>query len=238
MRFALLIVTTLACTCTLAHAGERFTGFLTFGCGDSYIKLPAASETWFVDLPAKRQQQVFELANVGRDEYMTWWTFHVEIEGRVQSKPKRGFFFDHPKELIAERIVAARYPEVGESVQAATAPAKRFRGYLVLDEESAGFSPFEQGREHWWFVPGKVGSDEVGKYFPKSPEQFYIALVEIVGRVGPPGAYGHLQAYDREIEMDEFTHIRPSSMSELQSTPDVGGPGSGKADIGECKPQR
>jgi hypothetical protein len=238
MHGALLVVTILACTCAVARAGERFTGFLTFGCGDSYIKIPAVSETWFVDLPERRQRQVFELANVGRDEYMTWWTFHVEIEGQVQRKPKRGYSFDHPRELIAERIIAARYPEVGESVQAATAPAKRFRGYLVLGEESAGFSPLQQGREVWWFVPGRVGWDQVGKYFPKPPQPYYIAVVEIFGRVGPPGAYGHLQVYDREIIMDEFTHVRPSSMSELQGTPGVGGPGSGKSDIGECKAQR
>lgn len=238
MRTALLVVAALACTCAVARAAERFTGFLTFGCGDSYFKIPAVSETWFVDLPARRQQQIFEAANMYRDEYMTWWTFHVEIEGRLQNKLKRGYFFDHPKELIVERIVAARYPDVGESVQAAVAPAKRFRGYLILGEESAGFSPLEQGREVWWFVQGRVGWDQIGRYFPKSPHNFYIVLVEIVGRVGPPGAYGHLQSFEREIVMDEFTHIRPSSMSELQGAAGVGGPGGGMSDIGACKPQR
>lgn len=232
-RVAIAVVWMLSCGAALAD--ERYSGFLTFGCGDGYITVPAASETWYVDMSPARQQQVLGLANVDLS-FNTWRTLYVELEGRIENKPRHGFFGDHARELVVTRFLAARFPEGGESIQVATGPAKTYRGYVLLGDESATFSPLERGYEIWWMFEGKVGWDEVNRQVPPSSEQLTGALVEIVGRVGPPGAYGHLEAYEREIAMDEFKVLRLLSPHELRDVLPTTGLRR-KAEIEECKPQ-
>jgi len=241
MRFVLLSVLVLVCV-NGAMASDRFAGFITFGCNDSYIKLPGVQGTWFVDLPAKQQRRVFELADVERDKYTTWWTFHVEIDGQVEDKPRRGFFADHLKQLRVERLITARYPESGETVQAATAPARLRKGYLLVGPESVGFVPLEQSDEIWWVVPGKVGWDKMYEAFQPPPDlgknaRMDSAVVEILGRVGPPGGYGHGSEFLREVEVDGFTYIRSATPEEMVGTAavvDVDAPNSSVPRINRC----
>ena len=237
MRIYVLLITLLSLSCASVDAGERYAGFLTFGCGDGFLKSPDILETWFVDLPTKRQQQLFELAQLYREEDRKWWTFYVELDGRLEGGKKPGFFSDHPKELRVARFITARYPEVGESVKAATAPARRYRGYFVFGDESAGFVPEHFGDELWWITAGKVSWDQISKLVPPSKEDLYGAFVEIVGRIGPPGAFGHLLSYNREIVVDEVKVLRRVAMNELTSTVAVGMFGTG-ADIEKCRRPR
>jgi hypothetical protein len=46
----------------------------------------------------------------------------------------------------------------------------------------------------------------------------YQALVEIRGRVGPPGAYGHMGDFDREVAADDFKFVNFVDTSALAGT--------------------
>jgi len=240
MRHALPIAVGLILSCNAANAGEHYAGFLTVGCGDRYIKLRNIPQTWYVNLSAEQERDVSRLANIARDSRDAWLTLHVELEASPRYRPRQGYFGTHSQQLDVKRVMAARYPEAGESVEAAIGAARSFKGYLLLADEMAGFVPLERRDEFWWIVPGKTKWEAIDAPFRQAPPsstewQIKSALVEVVGRVGPPGIYGHLGSYLREIAIDEFKFIRHADLAETDDT----GAASGNltADINHCKPQ-
>jgi hypothetical protein len=242
MRMVLFFALALACTSDPARASERYSGFLTLGCGDSYIKTPTVPETWFVNMTSSQRQAMFAQADIEHGERSVWWTLYVEIEGRLENKRKHGYFFDHAKELIVERFIVARIPEPGETVQAATEPASMHRGYLIVGPESQGFVDEKRRDEYWWVVPGKGAQEKIGAYFygkdnildrPRLENLF----IEFAGRAGPPGTY--LNDANREVAIPDFKIVRRNvEPEELLGTAAMDPPGSGAADINKCKPQR
>lgn len=224
-------------------ADGRFSGYLTIGCGDSFVKVPNAKETWFAGISEEQWREAVRLARVLIDERQPWTTLYVVLEGNERRASKRGFFGEHAKQLDITRVVSARYLEPGESANAAM-EAKRYRGFALVGPESYGFVPFEQNDEFWWVWPGKIGWNELYEHFQPPPDlrdnpRLYNAVVEITGRVGPPGAYGHQNDFNREIAVDEITYIRAVDAHEMDGTAAVVNPDvPNNAAIDRCEPQR
>ena len=64
----------------------------------------------------------------------------------------------------------------------------------------------------------------------------YSALIEIMGRVGPPGAYGGQNVFNREIAVDGFKYIRSVEPKDLSGT--AGIEGDTHPAINACEPAR
>jgi len=242
MRVVLLIAAILAFADSAARGAERFVGLLTFGCGDRYINLKDVAETWLVNLSVVQDREMLRLTgNAEFFQYAKWMTLHVELMANVHPERVSGFFGEHAKRLDVERVISARFTEPGESVEAATRPAQVHRGYLLLGPESVGFVPLTQSDEFWWVVPGKASWDAILERFRPIPDLgnklFYNALVEIMGRVGPPGAYGHGNDFIREIAVDDFTYLNAVEAAALVGTAgifDVDDPESSTPKISKC----
>lgn len=234
----LLVVAVALLLATSTEAGEQYTGYLTLGCGDRFIKLHEVARPWFVNLNDDQERQIFQLAKVTRGTY-PWITLHVVLVATPRHLPRRGYFTDHPQQLEVERVVAARFTNPWESIEAAIGPAQAFKGLLLVGPESVGFVPLEQRDEFWWVGPGKVGWDGIYAHFQPRPDlnkhaRLDTALVEIVGRVGPPGVYG--SDSNREIAVDGFKYIRRATLDDMRGTAAIDGEVS--VGINLCKPQR
>lgn len=218
----------------------RFSGYITFGCGDSFVHAPGG-ETWFVNLTDHQRNELFRRAKVSLDKYFPWATRYVVLEGVRKDAPRPGFFGVHPRQLDVTSVLFGRDLEFGESTNAAT-QSRPYSGYVLVGPESYGFVPLQQSDEFWSVVPGKVGWDKLYERFQPPPDlvknaRMYNALVELTGRVGPPGAYAHMGDFNREIAVDTFVYVRASDANEMDGTagvvdPDV--PNSGVARINRC----
>jgi hypothetical protein len=194
---------------------QRIDGFLTFGCGDQYVQQVGVRETWFVNMSASELKNI-EIAGTA------WTTVHAVLIGTVSNEPKEGFFGQHAKQLNVVRIEILPPVEWGESTKVAHV-SRRYRGIVVMGPESYGFVPFDRKDEMWQVVPGKVGWKELNAPFPAQPATFhnavlYDGLVEIVGRVGPPGVYNSSSDAIREIAVDEFKYLRPATSADTTGT--------------------
>lgn len=238
MRVIAAALALLLATC--AHASERYTGYLTLGCGDRFIKLRDVARPWFVNLSDEQERRLFQMANFNEGQ-TPWITLHVVLIATPRDLRRRGYFTDHPRQLDVEQVVAARFPEPWESVEAAVGPVKTYKGILLIGPESVGFVPLEQRDEFWWVGAGKVGWETIYKHTQPRPDlgkhaRIDNALVEISGPVGPPGPYGHLNDFNREIAVDELKYIRRATFDDMRGTAAIAGEVS--VAINSCKPQR
>lgn len=240
MRTIVAITLALACLVSQARADDRFKGFLTLGCGDSYLKAQTLPETWSVKLSSSQTQALFATAKIDPKATKVWLTLYVEVEGRLDDgKRTHGYFFDHPKELIVQRFIAVRYPEPGETVQASTEPARMHRGYMILGPESRGFVDANRKDEYWWIIPGIPAQQKIDAYYRDKhildKPRLEALFIEFVGRVGPPGGYGHMGDFNREVEVEDFKIVRRDlKPDELRQTAAMDGV---IADIDKCAPQ-
>lgn len=227
-----------------SYAIERFNGYLTLGCGDRYIKPTGVSETWFANLTQDQEREMFRLT--GNPDFLRqapWTTLYVELTAKLRAERKAGFFSEHAKQLDVERVISARFTSDGESVKAATSPPTSHRGHLLVGPHGFGFVSQSQSDELWWAILGRSSQYEFNKHIPAGADTKhpYSALVEVVGRVGPPGAYGAGSEYVREVAVDEFTFLRLAEPEELVGTAaivDVDAPDTSIPRINKCTNNR
>lgn len=196
---------------------QRIDGYLTFGCGDRYVQQVDVRETWFVNM-----SDALRRANYLENPGSAWMTVHVVLIGTVSNEPKDGFFGQHARQFNVVRIEDPPTVEWGESTKVAHV-SRRYQGIVLMGPESYGFVPFDRKDEMWQVVPGKVGWKELNAPFPKQPTilnsaALYDAVVEIVGRVGPPGIYNSSSNAIREIAVDEFKYLRPATPADTAGT--------------------
>ena len=191
----LVILVALTTTCRSTFAGEVYRGILTFGCGDRYIKMTGDGETWFVNLAPSQESEMLRMTGIGLKflAYQKWMSLYVEFAARQRFDRKPGFFSEHPGQFDVEWIKSARSLKDGESVHRSVGPPRKFRGLYSPSWEGNGFVSFDQRDEYWWVVAGKVGWQEMDKPFGSPISSTGpVAVIEVLGRVGPPGAYGHM----------------------------------------------
>jgi hypothetical protein len=203
-------------------ATERVRGFLTFGC-ESYLRPSSAAETWSIELSNAQRFELLAKANVTKSDRSLWTTLYVDVVGQVVNEPRHGYTGLHAKRFRLERILSARSPNSGETVEAAFQAARRYEGFLLASQHGFGFVPFEYKDEFWWLLPGKIGWPGLVKYAPQD-DGFAVSQIVVLGRVGPPGAYGHLDDYNREIAADELQFVRLVKPEELIGTAGVSDP--------------
>jgi hypothetical protein len=103
-------------------------------------------------------------------------------------------------------IVLALVPLAACVSDATGLAADRFTGYYSQGFEVDAFRPCDSD-ERWWVTEG---ADLRTRYAALSPEPYEEVFVEVRGHAGPPGKYGHLGAYSRELAVDEVVTIVPS----------------------------
>lgn len=87
----------------------------------------------------------------------------------------------------------------------ATGPAaERHRGLYTWGFEVSGFQPCGSS-ESWWVTAG----DLYPRYREVATADYQPVYVEVTGEVGPPGRYGHMGAYSREIAVRDVAVMRP-----------------------------
>jgi hypothetical protein len=222
MRRVLAALATLLSTCACAPASQRIDGYLTVGCNDQYLQQPGNAETWFAGLSAQQRKEIIRLSGHGQSESAGWYTLHVVLLGVLHERSHRGFFGDHTRTIEVAQIVSARHLDLGESTNVAAA-AQRYRGVVVAGPESYGFVPFARNDEMWRVVPGKTDWKTLYAPFPQNPWTLYNAVVEIVGRVGPPVQVDANTGAIREVAVDQFSYIRAATPSELKDTAAIDG---------------
>ena len=91
-----------------------------------------------------------------------------------------------------------------------------FDGLVTFGFEVSGFSPCD--REEGWSVTGPAAKELFGKYSEvvASGTEYVPAYARVRGELSRRGEYGHLGAYDREIEVREVLEVRPASPQECR----------------------
>jgi hypothetical protein len=80
--------------------------------------------------------------------------------------------------------------------------AERFAGYYEAGWEREVFRPCGV-QEDWW-------SWSTGKIIQEDPRGWGRVFVVLEGTVSPPGSYGHLGRYPRQIVITEVIEVRPA----------------------------
>lgn len=89
---------------------------------------------------------------------------------------------------------------------------REYAGHFSMGFETSAFTPCAPG-ERWW-VSG-VSKDMSERYRAASQGQDYQAVyLRVRGRVSAAGRYGHLGAYDRELQVLEVLELRPAQASD------------------------
>lgn len=219
--------------------GKTFKGFVTLGCGDIYVHA-GGGDTWFAEMDPALRAKLLQLAGVALTSQFPWATIFAELESQVRNQAHPGFFSPHQRVLVVTRILNARGLEFGESTKAAS-ESKIYRGFVLVGPETYGFIPLSQKDEFWAVVEGEAKRSQLYGRFKPEPSSsrdgaMYQALVEIRGRVGPPGAYAHMNDFDREVAVDDFKFLHfvdPSALVGTAGVMDVNS-GSGTSKIRKC----
>jgi hypothetical protein len=97
---------------------------------------------------------------------------------------------------------------LGACVSAVSAPAgERITGHYSQGFEVDAFRPC-RSEESWWVTEGE---ELRSRYRALSPQPYQQVYVELRGHAGPPGRYGHLGAYSRELVAGEVMVMRPAT---------------------------
>lgn len=106
------------------------------------------------------------------------------------------------------RTIAVLALGLAGCVPAVTGPGgERQVGHYSHGFEVDSFVPC--GSEERWWVGG--GADIQSRYNAIAPAPYRPVYVELVGRVGPEGRFGHMGAYLRELEVAEVIVMRQAS---------------------------
>lgn len=89
-------------------------------------------------------------------------------------------------------------------------PEQVFRGTCLLDFEQSDFTPEGDDPLRRWWLTGDVGeiASRIGVGNPAS--------VTIRGRLSEPGHYGHMSAYERQLEVTEVLEVRPVEVEDVE----------------------
>lgn len=216
MRLVVVIAIFLSLT-GHSHAAQRVQGFLTSGC-DTFFRPSIAAETWKVDLSKEQLAELKLMAAVVPIEENPWVTLYVDVQGELSDATQKALASDrHAKSFHITHVYSARYPRNGETTKAAIGP-RAFRGFLLMGPHGAGFISSEQKDELWWVVERGVRWTEILKFFPRYQNALEQAEVKVVGSVGPPGAYGAMNEYNREVAIDQLHFLRRVAAGDLKGT--------------------
>jgi hypothetical protein len=196
-----------------AGAADRVSGILTMGCGDASLSVDvrdgeplAGSPLIAVEATAAQREQIFDLAGLKPIQRRTWTSLHVELDGHIDAEVTQGYFGKYTRKLTVSGVGASRLLESRESMNAYRDELQTYHGYMFVDREMVAFLPLEHKGEAWWIFADNDGvKSEIkrrfGEFDFKNARGFerQFARVEIEGWIGPPGRYGHLSAFIREI---------------------------------------
>jgi hypothetical protein len=221
-----------------AGAADRASGILTMGCGDVSLSLEvddaeplAGSPLIAVEATAAQREQLFDLAGLKPIQRRTWTSLHVELDGRFDAEVTDGYFGKYARKFTVSDVRASRLLAPRESMNAYRDELQTYHGYMFVDREMVAFLPLEHKGEAWWIFADNDGVNaEVKKRFGEFDfdnargfkRQF--ARVEIEGWIGPPGRYGHLSAFIREIVVSHLKYEAQATTDELKEAGVVGGP--------------
>ena len=94
---------------------------------------------------------------------------------------------------------------VGACVSAISGPAEeRLAGHYSQGFEVESSRPCGT-EERWWVTEGE---EQRERYRALSPKEYEEVYVELRGRTGPRGEYGHMGAYARELAAGEVLLMR------------------------------
>lgn len=79
-----------------------------------------------------------------------------------------------------------------------------YEGFYAWGFEVSSFQPCEND-ESWWVT----GGDLTSRYREIATQDYQPVFVVLAGEAGPPGSYGHMGAYSREIAVREVLEMRP-----------------------------
>lgn len=219
-------------------AADRVSGILTMGCGDLSLsvdlkegeKVPGDPFVAVEATPAQREQ-IFDLAGLKPIQRRIWTSLHVELEGRFDSKTTDGYFGKYARRFIVSDVRASRLLQPRESMNAYRNEVQTYHGYMFVDREMVAFLPLEHKGEAWWiFADNEDVTSEIKKHFGKFDFEHahgferQFARVEVEGWIGPPGRYGHLSAFVREIVASHLKYEARATLDELKDAGVVDGP--------------
>jgi len=89
-------------------------------------------------------------------------------------------------------------------------PAQRFVGYYEAEWERQVFRPCDTPESWWAWNTGLIEREPAG-----APGRFFVVLE---GQVSPPGRYGHMGRYPRQILITKVLEVRPAERTSCTST--------------------
>ena len=103
------------------------------------------------------------------------------------------------------------YQRTGQSTPPET--AVDLTGHMVIGFEIASFVPcgLETSGEEYW-LSADPGVELYDAYHAAVGEDYTPAYIHVTGRLSPPGEYGHLGAYTRELTVSEIIEINATGV--------------------------
>jgi hypothetical protein len=221
-----------------AGAADRVSGILTMGCGDVSLSVdvksgePLPGSTLVaVEATAAQRERMFDLAGLKPIQRRTWTSLHVELDGRFDAEVTKGYFGDYARKFTVSGVRASRLLKPRESMNAYHDEVQTYHGYMFVDREMIAFLPLEHKGEPWWIF---ADNDDVHAEIKNRFGEFdfenarglerQFARVEIEGWIGPPGRYGHMSAFVREIVVSHLKYqarVEPDELKEAGVVSDL-----------------
>lgn len=94
-----------------------------------------------------------------------------------------------------------------------------YSGHFSYGFETSSFVPCEGG-EQWWVSGGAAYSQFISDYSNAVAKDYKYkyepAYAEVIGTITSKGSYGHLGAYDRELQVNQVVTVRAPSADDCR----------------------
>lgn len=113
--------------------------------------------------------------------------------------------------ILALSVTACSYTNADEDTRVL------YSGHFAYGFETSSFVPCEGG-EKWWVSGGAAYSQFISAYSAAVSDDYNYesAYAEIIGVISDKGSYGHLGAYDRELQVNEVVEVRAASAGDCR----------------------
>jgi len=97
----------------------------------------------------------------------------------------------------------------GPPASASTPEPRLFKGYYVAGFERSEFRPASDLEQRWWLSGGIENCPFLDFNQERYGPLWRQTYLELQGILSPPGQYGHLGAYERELTIVKTISCRP-----------------------------
>ena len=117
--------------------------------------------------------------------------------------------------LFSVLLAGCSEPEVPMALNdpPAASPLQTFQGYYVSGFERNEFRPESDLEQRWW-LSGAIEGCAFLNFDQERYSPWRQTYLELQGVLSPPGQYGHLGAYSRELTIIKTVSCRPPRDSE------------------------